>query len=106
MCCRCDDVVHGEVYEGLDGWAGCVEVVAESKVVMVMLFCCHGYDEESVVLLLLMFYVVEELVVALVSIWFVVGHFVVKATIGNYVLGCVSLCVCVTCMLYVLCMFV
>ena len=35
-------------------------------------------------------------------IWMFVGHFVVKATIGNYVLGCVSLCVlCVLCALCV-----
>ena len=20
MCCRCDDIVHGEIYGGLDGW--------------------------------------------------------------------------------------
>ena len=37
---------------------------------------------------------------ALVCIWLFVGHFVVKATIGNYVLGCVSLCV--LCALYAL----
>ena len=41
---------------------------------------------------------------ALVSIWIFVGHLVVRATIGNYVLGCVSLCVFgVIRALYVLC---
>ena len=39
---------------------------------------------------------------ALVSIRIVVGHLLERATIGNYVLGCVSLCVLV---LYVPCMF-
>ena len=37
---------------------------------------------------------------ALVSIWIFVGHLVVKATIGKYVLGCVSLYV--LCALYAL----